>query len=311
MLQLTIEALFLEATGQLAGAAPSVLSAQQGADLEAVAFDWLLGADTYLSYPDPYHHKDRVRAGAALGLHHGIAWHGQAPKRPPGSRALAGSGWRAQPPARAQPPPRPPARRAQVVLAAAEMLGALSTLRLGPISKRWEAELNKLIRADANSPARQQLYDLCHGMRFVRIGAASSAQVRGARPPAACGPWRGVWHGAGEGRAWFWAGRRWWRRPPTCAAAALHAHAARTLARCQPPTPLRRHPPQPNQIPTLLLCPLAPLPACRQLEASVEFLRLAHPLTHMAPDKKSRVQQAICDMLAGVLQPLADGGRAG
>lgn len=167
--RLTIEALFLEATGQLAGAAPSVLSAQQGADLEAVAFDWLLGADTYLSYPDPYHHKDRV------------------------------------------------------VLAAAEMLGALSTLRLGPISKRWEAELNKLIRADANSPARQQLYDLCHGMRFVRIGAASSAQ----------------------------------------------------------------------------------------LEASVEFLRLAHPLTHVAPDKKSRVQQAICDMLAGVLQPLADGGRAG
>ena len=29
-----------------------------------------------------------------------------------------------------------------------------------------------------------------------------------------------------------------------------------------------------------------------QLEASAEFLRLAHPLTHVAPDKKSRVQQA-------------------
>jgi hypothetical protein len=40
----------------------------------------------------------------------------------------------------------------------------------------------------------------------------------------------------------------------------------------------------------------------------VEFLRLAHPLTHVAPDKKSRVQQAICDLLAGVLQPLADAG---
>jgi len=46
-----------------------------------------------------------------------------------------------------------------------------------------------------------------------------------------------------------------------------------------------------------------------QLEASTEFLRLAHPLTHVAPDKKSRVQQAICDMLAGVLQPLADEGQ--
>lgn len=105
-----------------------------------------------------------------------------------------------------------------------------------------------------------------------------------------------------------------------------------------------------------------------QLEASLEFLRVTHPLNHVAPDKKSRVQQvrngmnrcatgvssvallllrlqvvklvgqrclplrlphgtvppaagaysiapfscsgmqAICDMLAGVLQPLADRG---
>ncbi|KAL4428595.1 hypothetical protein ABPG77_008907 [Micractinium sp. CCAP 211/92] len=164
--RLTAEALFLEATGRLVGAAPSVLTPQQGADLEAVAFDWLLGADSYLSYPDPYHHKDRV------------------------------------------------------VLAASQMLGALSPLRLSSITQRWGAELNKLIRADSNSPARQLLYDLCHGMRFVRLTGGTPAQ----------------------------------------------------------------------------------------LEASAEFLRLTHPLTHVAPDKKSRVQQAICDMLAGVLQPLADGG---
>ncbi|KAL4434374.1 hypothetical protein ABPG75_000815 [Micractinium tetrahymenae] len=164
--RLTAEALFLEATGRLVGAAPGVLTPQQGADLEAVAFDWLLGADSYLSYPDPYHHKERV------------------------------------------------------VLAASQMLGALSPLRLAPITQRWGAELNKLIRADSNSPARQLLYDLCHGMRFVRLSGGTPAQ----------------------------------------------------------------------------------------LEASAEFLRLAHPLTHVAPDKKSRVQQAICDMLAGVLQPLADGG---
>lgn len=44
------------------GAAPGVLTPQQGADLEAVAFDWLLGSDSYLSYPDPHHHKDRVRS---------------------------------------------------------------------------------------------------------------------------------------------------------------------------------------------------------------------------------------------------------
>lgn len=164
--RLTAEALFLEATGRLVGAAPTVLTQQQSADLEAVAFDWLLGADSYLQYPDPYHHKDRV------------------------------------------------------VLAASQMLGALSPLRLPSITKRWESELNKLIRADSNSPARQLLYDLCHGMRFVRLAGDTPAQ----------------------------------------------------------------------------------------LEASAEFLRLAHPLTHVAPAHKSRVQQAISDMLAGVLQPLADHG---
>ena len=108
----------------------------------------------------------------------------------------------------------------QVVLAASQMLGALSPLRLASISQRWQLELGKLIRADASSPARQQLYDLCHGLRYVRLAAG---------------------------------------------------------------TP-------------------------EQLEASTEFLRLAHPLTYVAPDKKSRVQQAICDMLAGILQPLADAG---
>lgn len=31
--------------------------------------------------------------------------------------------------------------------------------------------------ADSNSPARQQLYDLCHGMRLVRLSADTPAQV--------------------------------------------------------------------------------------------------------------------------------------
>jgi hypothetical protein len=57
------------------------------------------------------------------------------------------------------------------------MLGALSPLRLAALGQRCEAELGKLMRADANSPARQQLCDLCHGMRFVRISGASNAQV--------------------------------------------------------------------------------------------------------------------------------------
>lgn len=256
--QLTAEALFLEATGRLVGAAPGVLSPQQGADLEAVAFDWLLGADAYLSYPDPYHHKDRASlllctlSNAHVGPGH--VWNLReaavcqcAAWRIPNAWATAQqaywpAGWLLGYPVSLQvlrralhsPPSkhaalRPltgfahrvcPVLRLQVVLAASQMLGALSPLRLTSITQRWGTELNKLIRADSNSPARQLLYDLCHGMRFVRLAGGTPAQ----------------------------------------------------------------------------------------LEASAEFLRLTHPLTHVAPDKKSRVQQAICDMLAGVLQPLADGG---
>lgn len=33
------------------------------------------------------------------------------------------------------------------------------------------------------------------------------------------------------------------------------------------------------------------IPYALQLEASLEFLRVTHPLNHVAPDKKSRVQQ--------------------
>lgn len=62
-----MEALFLEAAGRLVGAAPRQLSAQKGADLEALAFDWLLGAEANLQYPDPYHHKDRVRDACIWG----------------------------------------------------------------------------------------------------------------------------------------------------------------------------------------------------------------------------------------------------
>ena len=37
--------------------------------------------------------------------------------------------------------------------------------------------------ADSNSPARQQLYDLCHGMRLVRLSADTPAQVGWAVAP--------------------------------------------------------------------------------------------------------------------------------
>jgi hypothetical protein len=49
---------------------------------------------------------------------------------------------------------------------------------------------------------------------------------------------------------------------------------------------------------------------CVQLKAAIVFLERVHPLKHVAADKKSRLQQAICDMLTYILQPLADGGDA-
>ena len=203
-----MEALFLEGAGRLVGAAPASLLGSQpasstAADLEGVAFEWLLCGDTYLAFPDPYRHKDRV--GDGRGERVEVVW---------GPGGGGGGG----PPL--QTPPPPPLSRPQVVLAAAELLGALSPLRLASITQRWLAELNRLIRADNNSPARQQLFDLCAGLRCVRLCGDNDAQ----------------------------------------------------------------------------------------LAASTELLRLAHPLTHVAPDKKSRVQQAICDMLACMLAPLADEG---
>lgn len=48
-----------------------------------------------------------------------------------------------------------------------------------------------------------------------------------------------------------------------------------------------------------------------QLGASIAFLEAAHPLKHVASDKKSRVQQAVCDMLSSILQPLVDEGDPG
>lgn len=61
-LQLTIEALFLEAAARVVGAAPTHLTQQKGRDLEDLAFDWLLAGDANLAFPDPKNHKNWVGA---------------------------------------------------------------------------------------------------------------------------------------------------------------------------------------------------------------------------------------------------------
>jgi len=108
--------------------------------------------------------------------------------------------------------------RDRVALGASQLLGKLSAVSLDSITDRFLKELALRIRAEANSPQRQELYTLCHGLRFLRL------------------------HG---------------------------------------------------DTPT-------------QLRSATNFLENVFPLKHVAPDKKSRLQQAIADMMTSVLAPLAD-----
>ncbi|KAH7623253.1 hypothetical protein Ndes2526B_g01675 [Nannochloris sp. 'desiccata'] len=108
--------------------------------------------------------------------------------------------------------------RDRVALGASQLLGKLSAVSLDSITDRFLKELALRIKAEANSPLRQELYTLCHGLRFLRL------------------------HGDNP----------------------------------------------------------------RQLRSATNFLENIFPLKHVAPDKKSRLQQAIADMMTSVLAPLAD-----
>lgn len=48
-----------------------------------------------------------------------------------------------------------------------------------------------------------------------------------------------------------------------------------------------------------------------QLRASTTFIERTNPLRHVAAEKKSRVQQAIAEMITAILAPLADAGDPG
>lgn len=123
-----------------------------------------------MAFPDPYHHKDRVRAAAALAA----CCARQARLAPPPLHRYV-----------LLPPPRPPAAAPpQVVLAASEMLGALSPLRLASITKRWLEELNRLIRADANSPARTQVRP-CRRAAAAVVALRAGGRARAAAMPRA------------------------------------------------------------------------------------------------------------------------------
>lgn len=65
-------------------------------------------------------------------------------------------------------------------------------------------------------------------------------------------------------------------------------------------------PPLPAHSLTQLPLPL-PHPLL-QLRASANFLDRCHPLKHVASEHKSRLQQAIAEMLTAVVAPLAEEG---
>ncbi|KAL6769541.1 hypothetical protein ACKKBG_A31400 [Auxenochlorella protothecoides x Auxenochlorella symbiontica] len=113
--------------------------------------------------------------------------------------------------------------RDRVMTKAAELLGVLSATSLDNITARFLKEVGSRLQADSASFIRQELLNLCNGLRFIRLRAGTSEELR----------------------------------------------------------------------------------------ASIAFLEAAHPLKHVASDKKSRVQQSICDMLSCILQPIVDGADAG
>jgi len=108
--------------------------------------------------------------------------------------------------------------RERTMLAAAHIVGRLSTVRLYNLTERFQREMSARIKAPDASPQRLELYNLCQGMRFIQLSDATT----------------------------------------------------------------------------------------EQLAASKFFLDRMYPLKYVAPDKKSRLQQAVCEMLTSILQPLAD-----
>jgi hypothetical protein len=67
--------------------------------------------------------------------------------------------------------------RDRVVLAAAKLLGSLSPLQLDSITERFLREMAIRLRADANSPQRQELYNLCTGLRYLQLHGSSAPQA--------------------------------------------------------------------------------------------------------------------------------------
>lgn len=111
----------------------------------------------------------------------------------------------------------------KVVLSASQLLGELSFTTLESILERFLSELGHRLTAEASSPARQELYDLCHALRFLKLNDTSNAGM----------------------------------------------------------------------------------------VSSIRLLELLFPLRHIATEKKSRPQHALCDLLTYILTPLSDFGDPG
>ena len=129
------------------------------------------------------------------------------------------------------------------------------------------------------------------GMRFIQLRGDTPEQVR----------------------AWV-AGVQWYNSC-CCCTASSSAWAQCTLRwELLPPGPQRS---QPSSASPLVQCRAVnaapappPLPSApvAQLRASANFLDRCHPLKHVASEHKSRLQQAIAEMLTAVLTPLMEEG---
>jgi len=167
--RLVIEAFFMDAAKcvvQSSSTTSSTIQKHVREELEELAFNWILNADRYVGdYGVGVGH-----VGLAGHVHVHVHGHGHGHGHVHGhghGHAAGGDSI---------------ALKDKVVLSASQLLGELSYASyesLGSIQGRFLEEFGQRIaEKDASSPARQEAYDLCHAMRFVKLRGDTVENLR-------------------------------------------------------------------------------------------------------------------------------------
>ena len=169
--RLVIEAFFMDAAKcvvQSSSTTSCTIQKHVREELEELAFNWILNADRYVGdYGEGFGHVGLAGHGHGHGRGPGRG-HGHGPGHGHGHGHAAGGD--------------SIGLKDKVVLSASQLLGELSYASyesLGSIQGRFLEEFGQRIaEKDASSPARQEAYDLCHAMRFVKLRGDTVENLR-------------------------------------------------------------------------------------------------------------------------------------